>query len=93
MGLRLVIVLAGRGRWCASGPRGQAKVGAPQQPLNIRLADGKLQLEGYDLDVLAEAGGADIAARLLLATCCPAHPNAQTFSTCTGSRWYTYSLA
>ncbi|MFN8490249.1 MAG: DUF2723 domain-containing protein [Caldilineaceae bacterium] len=48
---------SGEGPLVRVWPRGQAKVGAPQHPLALRLANDTLTLEGYDLDVLAEAGG------------------------------------
>lgn len=38
-------------------PRGQAQAGAPQHPLAVSMADGKMRLEGYDLQRLDWAGG------------------------------------
>ncbi|MCX6045725.1 MAG: DUF2723 domain-containing protein [Chloroflexi bacterium] len=38
-------------------PRGQAQVGNPQQALDLAMADGRLKLEGVDLDVPMEAQG------------------------------------
>ena len=48
---------SGEGPLVRVWPRGRAQVGMPQHRVDVSLADGALKLEGYDLDLLAEAGG------------------------------------
>jgi len=48
---------SGEGPLVRVWPRGQAQIGKPQHGLDVSLVDGALKLEGYDLDLLAEAGG------------------------------------
>ncbi len=48
---------SGEGPLVRVWPRGQAQIGPPQHTLDVSLADGALKLAGYDLDLLAEAGG------------------------------------
>lgn len=48
---------SGEGPLVRVWPRGQAQVGAPQHPLDQFFVDGALQLIGYDLTGLAQAGG------------------------------------
>jgi hypothetical protein len=48
---------SGEGPLVRVWPRGQARVGVPRHALSQNMADGALQLIGYDLAWLAEAGG------------------------------------
>ena len=48
---------SGEGPLVRVWPRGKAAVSRPQHPLDVVLANQTVTLEGYDLDVLKEAGG------------------------------------
>ncbi len=61
IGIEDAYSFSGEGVLVRVWPRGEARPGAPSHPLDTLLADGKLRLIGYDLDLLDQPGDPALA--------------------------------